>query len=213
MQEENENRAHALARFMREDPKGADCVSRALLTMAEEGFDDRSGDLKEDLQPYVEQATISAAFRADPDGERPRVCFDAAHEYINENLDSLKSGLREAAALVSRWSASLPEGWKAGLSEDRQTYSILAPDDHVVYEYDAGTDEHQFPGDGLGWTSGSPDVDPFVTINERLHEDPSAYGPSAEDLQTWPASGSDSSGYGRSSMELPWSYGAGTLAR
>lgn len=213
MQEENENKAQALAKFMHEDPKGADCVRQALLTMAKEGFDGRGGDLKEDLQPYVEQATISAAFRADPDGERSSVCFDAAKEYIDENLDSLRSGLREAAALVSRWSAGLPEGWSAGLSEDRQTYSILAPDDHVVYEYDAGTNEYRFSGDGPGWTPGSPDVDPFVTINERLQEDPSAYGPPAEDLQAWAASGSDSAGYGRSSMELPWSYGSDAFVR
>lgn len=213
MQEEKENKAHALAKFMREDPKGADCVRRALMTMAKEGFDDRSGDLKEDLKPYIEQASISAAFRAEPNGVQPGVCSAAAYGYIDENLDSLRSGLQEAAGLVSRWGASLPEGWTAGLSEDHQTYSILAPDDHVVYEYDAGTNEHRFPDDGLGWTPGSPDADPFVTINENLHEDPSAYGPTSEDLQTWPASGSDSAGYGRSSMELPGSYGAGAFTR
>lgn len=113
MRNGNEDRAHILARFMREDPQAADSVRRTLLTMAESGWSDVSGDLKADLQPFIERSAIFAASRLEPDGAGaqpgrlygPEDCRDAAREYIDDNLDSLRSGLREAAALVpGAWS-------------------------------------------------------------------------------------------------------------
>lgn len=102
MRDGNEDRAHILARFMRDDPQAADSVRRTLLTMAERGWGDVSGDLKADLQPFIERSAIFAASRPGPGRMYgPEDCIDAARVYIEDNLDSLRSGLHEAVGQVS----------------------------------------------------------------------------------------------------------------